>query len=314
MVSRIEDQPAEFRELYPFTHHYMEIDGPRMHFVDEGQESGGDGPPVLMLHGNPTWSFFYRDLIKGLRDSRRVVVPDHIGCGLSDKPQDYPYRLKRHIENAQRLVNHLELDAFDLVVHDWGGAIGFGMARLMPDRVRRIVVLNTAAFFGRLSWPIAVCRWPLIGPLGVRGLNLFSRAAVVMAVHKKLPAKVKTGYLFPYGQWRERIAVQRFVEDIPTRRSHPSYGLIEEIDRELWQFRDRRMMICWGMRDFCFDESFLIGWCERFPEAEVHRFPDAGHLVLEDAGREVLTLVREFLGVNKSTVRAISHSNETGVC
>jgi cis-3-alkyl-4-acyloxetan-2-one decarboxylase len=285
--------PPPIRQLYPFAPHYLSLGGPRMHYVDEGQ-----GSPVVLLHGNPTWSFYYRDLIHGLRDRHRVIAPDHLGCGLSDKPQRYPYTLATRIGNLERLLDALHLDDFTLGVHDWGGAIGFGYARRHPKRVRRLIVFNTAAFFGRVPLRIRVCRAPVLGALGVRGLNLFARAAVRMACknRQRMTPAVKAGYLFPYADWRGRVAIHRFVEDIPTRPSHPTYSVIQQIEAGLPQFRDRPMLVCWGMRDFCFTEAFLNGWVERFPAAEVHRFAAAGHYVVEDAGTEILPLVRTFLG------------------
>ena len=288
----MEPIPQPIRDLYPFDSHYLELGESRMHYVDEGH-----GRPVVMLHGNPTWSFYYRDLILGLRDCCRAVVPDHIGCGLSDKPQCYPYTLTTHIENFSRLVDHLELTEFDLVVHDWGGAIGFGYACWHPERVRRLVVLNTAAFFGRVPWRIRVCRVPWLGALAVRGLNAFAGAAVRMATSAPggLPALVCDGYLWPYRSWADRVAVHQFVRDIPTHPGHSAHPVIESIDQALSRLHEHPMLICWGMRDFCFTPAFLDGWVERFPAADVHRFSGAGHYVLEDAGDEVLPLVREFI-------------------
>ena len=169
------------RHLYPFASHYFDTGGRRMHYVDEGA-----GPAVVMLHGNPTWSFYYRELITALRDSYRVIAPDHIGCGLSDKPQDYPYTLATHIENLERLLDHLGLDDITLAMHDWGGAIGCGFAVRHPQRVGRLIVLNTAAFLGRTPWRIRMCRLPVLGPLLVRGLNGFARTATLMACKDRL--------------------------------------------------------------------------------------------------------------------------------
>lgn len=260
--------------------------------MDEGQ-----GPPIVMLHGNPTWSFYYRDLIQGLRDRYRVIVPDHVGCGLSEKPRHYAYSLATHIDNLERLLEHLKIDDFTLAVHDWGGAIGFGYACRHPQRVGRFVVFNTAAFLGRTPLRIRACRIPLLGTLAVRGLNAFARAAVRMACVNKarMTREVKAGYLLPYRDFASRVAIHRFVQDIPTHPSHPTYPLIRSIEAALPRFRDRPMLICWGMRDFCFTEAFLDGWVERFPEAQVHRFTGAGHYVVEDAGPEILPRIRDFL-------------------
>ena len=276
---------------YPFRANRLNLDGPRMHYVDEGQ-----GHPLVMLHGNPTWSFYYRRLIRELRDWYRVIAPDHVGCGLSDKPQRYAYTLSTHIDNLERLIDHLELDDITLVVHDWGGAIGFGYAARHPQRVRRFVVLNSAAFFGRLPLRIRVCRTPWLGTLAVRGCNAFSRIAVHMACNRRsMPDDVRAGYLLPYNSFANRVAVHRFIEDIPTRPSHPTFPVMQAIERSLPQFRDRPMAIFWGAADFCFTSAFLKGWQQRFPNAEVHHFADAGHYVLEDAVDRIMPLLREFL-------------------
>ena len=284
--------PDSIRRLYPFESHYLDVGGPRMHYLDEGT-----GHPLLMLHGNPTWSFYYRDLIAGLRDQYRVIAPDHVGCGLSDKPRRYPYTLTTHVENVERLLDRLGLDDITLAVHDWGGAIGFGLAVRRPERVRRFIVFNTAAFFGRVPLRIRVCRWPVLGPLAVRGLNAFARGAIRMACKNRprMTPDVRAGYLLPYDSYATRVAILRFVQDIPVSRSHRSYALLQSIDDSLQRFGDRPMLICWGMRDFCFNESFLAGWIQRFPEAEVHRFPAAGHYVVQDAAPDILPILQDFL-------------------
>ena len=124
----------DWRPLYPFASHYAVIAGGRQHYLDEGR-----GPAVVMLHGNPTWSFYYRNLVLALRDEHRVIVPDHMGCGLSDKPQEYTYTLRQHIDNLEHLLDEeLQVPEVDLVVHDWGGAIGMGYAVRHPERIRQI--------------------------------------------------------------------------------------------------------------------------------------------------------------------------------
>ena len=132
-----------FADEYPFESHWLDLDGVRMHFVDEGPR---DGEPVLCVHGNPTWSFIWRRLIRELSPQRRVIAVDHIGCGFSDKPQEYPYRLEQHVTNLRRLIESLDLQNITLVGHDWGGCIGMGAATEVPDRFCRFVLLNTGAF------------------------------------------------------------------------------------------------------------------------------------------------------------------------
>ena len=282
---------APIRTIYPFGQHRFELPGGAMNYVDEGH-----GPAVVMLHGNPTWSFFYRRLIAALRDTHRVIVPDHLGCGLSDKPQDYPYRLANHIENLRRLLEHLGVESYDLVVHDWGGAIGLGHAVKRPAGVRRLVLLNTAAFLSpHIPWRIGVCKLPLVGDVAIRGLNGFAAGATVMAVERPLDPQVRAGYLLPYRSWHDRVANLRFVQDIPLRPSHPTWATVDAIDRQLGRLRDTPTLILWGGRDWCFDDHFLAGWMQRLPDARVVRYDDAGHYVLEDAHAAIAPEVVRFL-------------------
>jgi haloalkane dehalogenase len=287
--------PASLGDLYPFSPKTLKVEGDHtLSYLDEGPR---DGHTLLMVHGNPTWSFYYRDLVKEFSQTYRCVVPDHIGMGLSDKPQDYAYTLATHIANLQALTDHLDLDDVTLVLHDWGGAIGMGWAMANAASVKRLVILNTAAFRSkRIPFSINICRIPGFGALAVRGMNAFARAAVIRAAHTTLPAKVAHGYTGPYDSWANRISTLRFVEDIPMHPGVPSWPVMERIEASLPSFQDRPMLVCWGGKDFCFNDSFLDGWRERFPQAEVHRFADAGHYVLEDAGPRVIERMRAFLG------------------
>jgi haloalkane dehalogenase len=259
-----------------------------MSYVDEGQ-----GPVVLCVHGNPTWSFYWRTLIRELSSTHRVVAPDHIGCGLSDKPQDWPYRFEAHIANLQRLVEHLDLRDITLVVHDWGGAIGSGFAVRNADRIAKLVVTNTAAWPSvRIPTRIALCRIPGLGALAVRGLNGFAGAATFMATEKGLSADARAGLLAPYSSWADRIATLRFVEDIPMQADHPSRRVMQDVADGLVTLADKPMHLVWGMKDWCFTPKFLEEWIARFPNATVTRLPDVGHYVMEDAPQSVIAAVR----------------------
>jgi haloalkane dehalogenase len=282
-----------FEQEYPFESHEFRLDGHRYHYLDEGS-----GPTLLFVHGNPTWSFAFRNLIKALAPKFRVLAVDHIGCGFSDKPQTYPYRLEQHVENLQRFVTGLDLRGITLFAHDWGGAIGMGVAGRMPERFSRFVLFNTAAFRSRrMPLRIGICRIPGLGALGVRGLNLFSRAALRMAVARpdRVTVAVRRGYLAPYGNWHDRIAVLRFVQDIPLSPAHPSYATLVSIEESLAKLVDRPMLLIWGERDWCFTTEFLDEFYRRFPQAETLRLPDAGHYVFEDAPELIIPRVKEFL-------------------
>jgi len=282
--------------LYPFSSHSLQLDRLRYHYLDEGS-----GENLLMLHGNPTWSFYYRNLILGLKGSYRCVVPDHMGMGKSDKPQDYPYTLSRHIDNFEKLADHLELDDITLVVHDWGGAIGMGFAVRHPERIRRLVIFNTAAFLSsEIPLGLSLCRIPGFGAIAIRGFNVFARGAIRWACVKqeRMTEEVRAGYLAPYDNFANRVANLRFVQDIPMSPDSPSYSVIQHIEENLKLFREHPVQIIWGAHDFVFNDHFLKRWQEIFPQAEVHRMEDAGHYVVEDAHERILPLLYEFLQKN----------------
>ena len=249
-----------------------------------------------MLHGNPTWSFYYRNVIKFLSSDFRCLALDHLGCGLSDKPQDYPYTLKQHIQNAVDWIGHLDLESFDLIVHDWGGAIGMGVAKALPEKVRRIVILNTAAFFvPRIPKRIAVCRIPLLGDLIVRGFNGFAGPATKMAVKKPFSKTEKEGYLLPYDNWANRVANLRFVQDIPTQPNQETFQVLAEIETFLPSLNDRDILLGWGLKDFCFTELFLERWKNFYPQAQVHAYPNSGHYILDDERDTLIPEIKSFL-------------------
>ena len=289
---------SKFKHIYPFTSHFLDLGGLQYHYLDEGQ-----GEPVVMVHGNPTWSFYYRNLVKNLRPKYRVIVPDHIGCGLSDKPSphDYGYRFENRVQDLSRLIDHLDLkEKLTLIVHDWGGAIGLAWAVKNPQRIGRLVILNTAAFFPPQQQRIPIRLWLIrnlrtLATPAVLGLNLFAGAALYMATHKGLSKEVKAGLIAPYNSWKNRIATLKFVQDIPLTESDPSYALVKATQDNLQLFQQTPMLICWGDHDFVFDATYLAEWRRRFPNAEVHTFAQAGHYVLEDAGPEIAPLIENFL-------------------
>jgi olefin beta-lactone synthetase len=288
-------------ELYPFEGHRFDQGGIGQHYLDEGPK---DAPAVVMVHGNPTWSFYYRALVLALRDDFRCIVPDHIGCGLSDMPgQDrYDFRLASRIDDLERLIEHLVPDGpIHLVVHDWGGMIGMGYAVRHPERIARIVVSNTAAFHlpehMRVPAPVAVVRDTAVAGWFVRGFNAFARgASETCCTRRRPPARVRDALCAPYDSWQHRLATLAFVRDIPLRPSDPSYPTVTAVEQGLAQLRNKSMMLCWGAKDFVFDLRVLAEWRKRFPEARVEEFGDSGHYLLEDAPLEMARLVRGFLG------------------
>ena len=282
-----------WRSLYPFRSHLLEINSLHYHFLDEGQ-----GDVLLMLHGNPTWSFYWRNLVGALRGQYRVVVPDHMGCGMSDKPQRYAYRLQRHIDNVIRLIEHLNLERITLLAHDWGGAIGLGAALKMPHRFARFVLFNTGAFPPHfVPWRLRLCRVPLLSTWAIRGLNLFALAALRMATTRprQLRGAVRAGLLAPYDCWARRVAIDNFVRDIPLTSGHPTHRVLADMEKQLPVLSDRPMQLIWGMKDWCFDSSCLARLADIFPQAGIYRIHDAGHYVVEDAYQQIIPLVVDFL-------------------
>ena len=287
--------PDWLSKLYPFSpKSFRTPGGARMSYLDEGPRAS---EAVLMLHGNPTWSFYYRDLVRDLSPATRCIAPDHVGMGLSDKPGRYDYTLASRIADVEALVASLGLRRVHLVVHDWGGAIGFGMAARSPERIGKIVIMNTAAFPSeRIPARIALCRAPLIGEFIVRGLNGFAEPATWMAMaSRRLAWEERRGYLHPYGSWADRVGVHRFVRDIPMEADHPSRGTLQEVARALPRFSANEKMILWGAKDFCFDDTFLSRWLEIYPGVRVDRLTGVGHYVLEDGGSPARTRIADFL-------------------
>jgi pimeloyl-ACP methyl ester carboxylesterase len=286
--------------LYPFKSHWFDRgNGLRMHFLDEGSS---DAPPVLMVHGNPSWSFYYRNLVKALSGSHRCIVPDHIGMGLSDKPDDdaYKYTLAQRIDDLDALISSLKLSQpLTLVVHDWGGMIGFGWAVKHPELVARIVILNTAAFSlpGDKAFPGALrLTRTALGAFLVRGFNAFSYAATVVGCKRNtMSPDVSLAYRAPYDSWANRIATLRFVQDIPLGPQDAGFALVNEIAANLHHFKATPTLIAWGARDFVFDDAFLRQWRKVLPQANVHVVADAGHYVLEDAADEIIPLISDFI-------------------
>ena len=280
----------EIKNEYPFNINRININNYNMNYVDEGE-----GHPIVMLHGNPTWSFYYRNLAKALKGNYRVIIPDHIGCGLSDKPQNYEYTLENHIKNVENLIEHLGLKSFSLVVHDWGGAIGMGYATRHPEKITNIVLLNTAAFTSKkIPFSIRICKTPIIGEPFVRAFNGFAFPATFMASESKLSKEVKKGYLLPYDNYKNRIATARFVKDIPLSPAHKSYNTLKKIEENLTTLKCP-IMVLWGKKDFCFNDHFLNRWKEIYPKATFKEFPNAGHYVLEDGGNEIIDDIKDFL-------------------
>lgn len=288
---------------YPFQPQRFEVrPGLSMSYLDEGPR---DGEVVVMLHGNPSWSYYWRNLVSGLSDRYRCIVPDHIGMGLSDKPDDsrYDYTLQSRVDDVAALLEHLGITGpVTLAVHDWGGMIGFGWALSHAAQVKRLVITNTGAFplpaTKKMPWQIALGRDWKLGAFAIRAFNAFSGGASYLGVEKKMPADVRRAYVAPYDSWANRISTVRFMQDIPLAPGDKAWPLVEAAGKRLHEFADRPAFLGWGLKDFVFDRHFLDGFRAALPNAEVQAFDDAGHYVLEDKADVLVPAIRRFLDAN----------------
>lgn len=277
------------RNEYPFAAHTLEVEGGRMHYVDEG-----DGPPVVMVHGTPTWSFLYRHLIKDISRNYRCIAMDHLGFGLSDKPAGWSYRAADHARNVAALIERLGLKDLTLVAHDFGGSIGLSYAIDHPENVSRMVLFNT--WMWPFDDPTALRVGKLMGgPIGkllYTRLNFSPRVIVkgawgdkrtlTPALHRHYTAVHPTPQ-DRYGMW---MLAREVVEAAPWWQS-------------LWDRRDRiadiPALLLWGMRDPAIKPDNLARWQGCLNDAQTITFPATGHFVPEEQPAAVGAAVGEFL-------------------
>lgn len=289
----VQDEPTPSwldREEYPFEPHYADVDVGRLHYVDEGE-----GRPLVMLHGNPTWSFIYRHLIKGLSDDYRCIAPDFLGFGLSDKPRDWSYRVRDHAAVLETFLEELGLSDATLFVQDWGGPTGVHYAMERPEAVDSFVVMNTAA-------------WPMTDAVHIRAISGLANTPVAPLLNRRYNVPVDWVMPLWFGE-RSRFT--------PTLRRHYRGPLADPDDRrgalvfarellgstpflgELWERRreiaDAPALICWGMEGPIFRTQALRRWQALLPNARTVEFPTAGHFVQEERSDETISEVRRFL-------------------
>jgi haloalkane dehalogenase len=285
-----------WRELYPFDSHYLALPEGRLHYVDEG--STASPQTIVCVHGNPTWSFYYRSIIAHFRDRYRCLAIDHLGCGLSDKPAGHAYCLANHTSNLVQWLDRLDLKKVVLVVHDWGGAIGLGAAVERPARVDKLLILNTAAFPPpSIPRRIALGHVPWVGSWAIRYANAFAWAATWMAIDRlpRLEPAVRQGLLYPYASVASRVAIDRFVQDIPRGPTHPTWSRLQRLESELPSLNRKPTRFVWGMKDWCFTPACLDRMLQAFPQARVDRLMDVGHYVMEEASPEVIANLTALL-------------------
>jgi haloalkane dehalogenase len=274
-------------ELYPFAGHHADVAGARVHYVDEGE-----GPPLLLLHGNPTWSFLYRDVIRGLRDRYRCLAVDFPGFGLSQPPPGYGFTPAEHAAVLERFVLELELDGVTLMVQDWGGPIGFAVATRQPARFAAFVIANTWA------WPKSDPGTQLFarflgGPVGRRLIlnrNLFVEKILPGGVRRRpLPEAVMNAYRGPFPTPGSRVPIAVFPREILASRP-----FLAAVERALPTVAGRPALIVWPTADVAFRARERRRWERTFPDHRTVLMPGAGHYVQEDAADEIVAAVREW--------------------
>jgi len=289
---------------YDFAPHTQAVAGHSMHYIDEGE-----GETLLMLHGNPTWSYLYRHFIHDLRRDYRCVAPDHLGFGLSDKPDGLDLSMRAHINRLEEFVERMDLRDITVVVQDWGGIIGLGWAVRNKHRIKRMVIMNTTGFVPDPSqirnmrpppWGLAllwILKLPGVGELFVQGMNGFVRVLIPFATHHKerLTPEVMAGYLAPYPTWSSRRAHLESVRQVPMTPRSPTWKLLQEIDAELTGWEVPTQLI-WGMRDPVFVPWFLKQFEARLPNhaPSVH-IHDASHFLQDDTPEPIIAAIRRFV-------------------
>ncbi len=274
-------------ELYPFESHYADVGGSRVHYVDEGS-----GPPLLLLHGNPTWSFLYRDVILGLRDRYRCIAPDYPGFGLSEAASGYGFTPAEHADVVERLLLELDLNDVTMMVQDWGGPIGFATATRHPDRFARFVVGNTWAW-PKSDFGTQVFSRFLGGPVGgymILRRNVFVERIIPGGVKlKKLSDEVMDAYRGPFPDPESRRPVHVFPREILGSRP-----FLAEIERGLPSLADRPALILWPTKDVAFKEPERKRWEEVFPNHDTRLLEGAGHYIQEDAPEEIVAAIADW--------------------
>ncbi|WP_411277201.1 alpha/beta fold hydrolase, partial [Gaiella sp.] len=236
---------------------------------------------VVCVHGNPTWSILWRSFHRRLGDRYRVVAIDHVSMGLSERTD--PRRYAQRVDDLGRILYALEVDGpVVLAAHDWGGPIALGWAVEHQESVRGIILGNTGIAMPStgVPLPIRLARSRMLRDLGCRRTSAFLRGTLVTG-HGRIARPIREGYIAPYRSADDRRAIADFVADVPTTPAHPSYTPLAEVAGRLSEI-DAPVLLAWGECDPVFHLEFAADLRHRLPQAELHRFPLAGHLVVEE--------------------------------
>jgi pimeloyl-ACP methyl ester carboxylesterase len=286
-----------FEGSFPFKPNFKEINGFQMHYVDEGS-----GEPIVCVHGMPTWSYLYRNFIKVLSKKYRVIAPDQMGFGKSDVPQDKPYKLEQHVDNLTKLLLGLDLNDITFIFQDWGGPVVFGFAVDHPEKVKRLVIMNTA--IGILKEKNKLWYHDLeergiyeqyLSNLKENMPKLFKTS--IYNEEKKTSLMLKA-YTTPFPNKESCIGALAWPKDIPNGNSHPSAKKMIHIKDNLHVLADKPKILIWGLKDPVFPESVIDWWNKVYPGIETHKLENASHFLQEDAPDEIIALIKNFLEKN----------------
>lgn len=278
------------RDEFPFESHYINLEMGKMHYVDEGR-----GEPIVMVHGNPTWSYLYRHLIKDLSSGFRCIAMDHIGFGLSDKPADWIYSPEEQGKNVTALIESLNLEEITLVVQDWGGPIGLSYAINHPENIKRLIILNTWMWPVDNDWYyVAFSKFTggSIGRFLIKRYNFFARVIMRQSYgdKKKLTEDIHRHYLMPLQKPEDRKGCWVLPGEILG-----STAWLGNLWSRKSVIEDKPALIVWGMKDIAFREKELKVWSGTFPGADVVRLDKVGHYVQEEGVEELGLAVSRFL-------------------
>jgi haloalkane dehalogenase len=277
-------------ELYPFDDHWIEVDGCVVHYVDEGS-----GPPLLMLHGNPTWSFTWRDVIKGVSDRYRCIALDYPGFGLSTARSGYGFSPQEHAAVVQAFVKELDLKDVTTLSHDWGGPIGFATAARMPDRFTAFAIGNTWAWPMNRNPGAQVFSRFLGGPIGgylIKRRNFFVEKIIPAGTKRVGPdERVMEHYRRPFPTPESRVPMHVFPRAIVGETAW-----LREVEKGLGSLDDRPALIVWPTEDQAFREAERNRWEATFVDHRTVTLDGAGHYIGEDAPQEIVTALRGYFG------------------
>ncbi|MCJ8165796.1 alpha/beta fold hydrolase [Pontibacter sp. E15-1] len=273
-----------------------------MHYVDEGE-----GPPIVMVHGTPVWSFLYRNLIKILRKKYRCIAMDMLGFGLSDKPKDWSYKPRAHAANFEQLMEHLKLKDITLLVHDFGAPIGFAYAIRHPEKVSKIVMLNSWTWSLSKHQTLSGTSKYLVGPLGKflhSKLNVPTHTLIdeLFEGKEKMPEQIRQHYVNALGSPNDNVSTLSFAREL--------VGITRWYE-ELWKGRqkiqDIPTLILWGERDKLIQKGALLSWKKFFHESYVIPFEGCGHFLQEESAEEIANYVSNFVQEESKKRELVHH-------